>query len=89
MEKEVQLFVVAVIGVVAIGTALYTRQTDLAQVCIAGLIGFLGGKTADFSNNRSNNEPIANTTASTKIKEETEEETGKIKEKIEIEEGIA
>jgi hypothetical protein len=40
---------------VAVGTALYTRQSDLAQVCVAGLIGFLGAKAGDMPGNGSNN----------------------------------
>lgn len=43
MEKEVELLVVGIIGAVALLTVV-SKQSDLAQVCVAGLIGFLGAK---------------------------------------------
>lgn len=54
MEKEVQLFVVGIVGAVAILT-VFTRQTDLSQVCIAGLIGFLGAKATGIPDAMTNN----------------------------------
>lgn len=54
MDKNVQLLVVAIIGAVAILT-VFSRQTDLAQVCVAGLIGFLGAKATGISETVANN----------------------------------
>lgn len=43
MDREVELLVVGIIGAVALLTVV-SKQSDLAQVCVAGLIGFLGAK---------------------------------------------
>ena len=43
MDKVVQMELVGVIGILG-AMALYFAQPNLAQVAIAGLIGFLGGQ---------------------------------------------
>lgn len=59
MEKEVELLVVGIIGAVAILTVI-SRQSDLAQVCVAGLIGFLGAKATSrpFTNQDMGYKPV-------------------------------
>jgi hypothetical protein len=63
MDKEVQMLVVGVVGAVAILT-VFSTHTDLAQVCVAGLIGFLGAKAGttpgndDFGPETTKNERI-------------------------------
>jgi hypothetical protein len=44
IDKDVQMEIIGIVGILS-GLALYMGQYDLAQVGIAGLIGFLGGQT--------------------------------------------
>lgn len=43
MDREVQLSIIGIVGISTIMT-IWMNRMDLAQVCIAGLIGFLSGK---------------------------------------------
>lgn len=72
VDKNVQLLIVAIIGTVAILTVV-NRQTDLAQVCVAGLIGFLGAKATGITDTMANNSGYELTIK----KNETENEEGR------------
>jgi hypothetical protein len=54
MDKPTQLLTIGIIGAVGILT-VFTKQTDLSQVCIAGLIGFLGAKATGIPDAVANN----------------------------------
>lgn len=49
MDKDVQMEIIGIVGVLS-GVALYVGQYDLAQIGIAGLIGFLGGQAIIHGN---------------------------------------
>lgn len=94
MDKNVQFLVVAIIGAVAILT-VFTKQTDLSQVCVAGLIGFLGAKATGISDTVANNPGYELTIKKNETENEeetkptTKEEIKEIIEEVKTEEGMA